>query len=310
MNASILKPVILSTVVLSTALLSSAVQATTTAKVDAVTAAKISPAQPVRHMHKQHLLAEKHQKVVDEARDAIIAARKALLDLDKNNSKAALTQLKTASKKLAGYLGKHPDMALAVADVDMQVFEFQGDETQLKSRIKEASDLLAAGKLQDARLIMADLASEMRFTTISVPLGSYPDAFNRAMSSIQAKNPGDAAQILDDTLNTLVEETEIIPIPVLRADGLLMATNAAEHRLDMNNPQNRDEVLKSLDVVKTQLQMGELLGYGGKADYQPLYDVIEELKNNVNTDKAATAWETAKQSLATLKSKIIRKIKR
>ncbi|MDD4913525.1 MAG: YfdX family protein [Methylococcales bacterium] len=293
----------ISALILASSMLVSEAQAAATEKKAESAPATASASEKKASLGKQRILAEKNQKIVSEARDSILGTQQALLDLEKKESKAALAKLKSVSKKLDGLLAKNPGMAMVAADVDIQVFEFEGDENLVKAKIKEATDLLNAGKLQDARHDLADLASEMRVSTINIPLGSYPEAIKKAIAEINAKKPAEAGQILADTLNTLVEVTEVLPLPVLNAEGLLLRANELEHDKNMTQEQNRDVVLKDLDAAKESIKMAELLGYGGKEDYQPFNALIDDVKNNVYTEKSAAAWEKAKQALADLKNK-------
>ena len=51
--------------------------------------------------------------------------------------------------------------------------------------------------------------------------------------------------------------------------------------------------------------MAQLLGYGGKDDYQLLYTAIDEIKETIHSEKSASTWAKVKQTLTDLKNKII-----
>ncbi len=72
--------------------------------------------------------------------------------------------MQDVSKKLAVILAKDPDMALVSADMEADIFDFEGDANTVKKEIKQADDMLDHGKLQSAREILSELASEMRIT--------------------------------------------------------------------------------------------------------------------------------------------------
>jgi len=212
--------------------------------------------------------------------------------------------LQDVSKKLAVILAKSPDLALVTADIDIDIFDFEGDAKTLKKELKQADDLLDSGKLQDARQILAELASEMRITTINIPLGTFPSAIKNAETLIDAEKTNEAKQALSDVLNTLVEVTEIIPLPILRAEALLTEASELEHKEDMSKEKSRAEVLKFTDVAKEKLKIAELLGYGGKDDYQVLYTAIDDIKDTMHSEKSAAAWANIKQKLTDLKIKL------
>jgi len=253
---------------------------------------------------KRKLLAEKSQEVVNEARDSISGTQQALIALEKNDTKAALSILKEVSKKLAVILDKNPALALVPADMKADIFDFEGDADTVKKEIKQADDLLDHGKLQSARQILAELASEMRITTVSIPLGTFPLAVKNAVALIDAGKANEAALVLDDVLNMLVERTEVIPLPLLRAEILLTEASELEHKEDLSKEKSRAEVLKFADAAKEKLKLAELLGYGSKDDYQSLYTAIDEIKDTIHSEKSAATWAKVKQTLTDLKNKI------
>jgi hypothetical protein len=166
---------------------------------------------------KQKVVADKNQQVVSEARESVLGTQRALLALENKDSKTALSILQTVSKNLDGVLSKNPALSLLIADVDINVFDYKGDEKSLKDSVKQADDLLDSGKLQGARAILANLASEMRITTISIPLGTI----KKAIDQIGAGKPDLASQSLEEVLDSLVETSELLALPVLRAESLL-----------------------------------------------------------------------------------------
>ncbi|WP_333878118.1 YfdX family protein [Methylobacter sp.] len=254
---------------------------------------------------KRKVLNEKSQQIASEAKDTVAGTQQALIDLEKNDPKAALAVLQAVSKKLDIILANNPDLALVSADVEADIFDFEGDAKAIKKELKQADDLLDSGKLQGARQILAGLASEMQITTINIPLSTFPLAIKNAVALIDAGKISEAAFVLDEVLNTLVERTEIIPLPILRAEALLTEASRVEHKEDMSKENSRAEVLKFADAAKEKLKIAELLGYGGKDDYKLLYTAIDEIKETMHSEKSAATWEKVKQTLTDLRNKII-----
>jgi len=253
---------------------------------------------------KHKMLAEKSQQVVTEARDAVTGTQQALMALEKNDAKSALTVLQDVSKKLDTLLAKNPTMTLVTADIEADIIDFNGDNKTVAQEIKRADKLLDSGKLQGARQILSSLASEMEITTVSVPLGTYPAAIKTAIDQINAGKTEDAALTLDNVLSTLVENVEVIPLPILRAEALLTIASELEHRDDLSKEQSRTEVLKYADAAKEKLKLAELLGYGGKNDYKQLYAAIDGIKTVIHSEKSETIWSSIKQSLSNLRDRI------
>lgn len=253
---------------------------------------------------KHKVLAEKIQTLINEAKGALSATRQALLSLENNDTKAAKVQLEDVLTKLDILLLEHPAMVLVPADVEVEVLDYEGDAKTLETAVKQADNLLDSGQLQSARRILTDLASELRTTTISIPLGTFPTAIKGAIAQIDAEKIDDAKALLEDVLNTLVEETEVTPLPVLRAETLLSKASEVEHKEDMTKAESRAEVLKYTHEAKDELKIAELLGYGNKDDFFLLYNVIDDLKSEMHTEKSAATWEKIKKAFADLKSKI------
>lgn len=254
---------------------------------------------------KHKILTEKEQQIVKEAAEAVSGIHQALEALEKNDLKRAFFTLQTASGKLDVILAKQPALALIPTDIEVDVSDFQGDAKTVEKAIKEADALLDDGKLQAARQILAELASEIRITTISMPLGSFPTAIKDAVALIDKGKTKEAADLLNKALNMLVETSEVTPLPFLHAEDLLDEASALEHKKDMSKEKNREEVLKLTDAAKDQLKVAELLGYGDKDDFKMLYTEIDAIKETLHSEKSATTWEKIKHNLAELKNKVI-----
>jgi len=254
---------------------------------------------------KHKIQAEKERQVVREAAEAVSGIHQALDALDKNDSKRAFYSLQTASEKLDAVLAKHPYLTLIPIDIEVDASDFQGDAKAVEKAISDADDYLDNGKLQAARQILAELASEIRITTISMPLGSFPTALKDAMARVNKGETKEAGSLLNKALNMLVETTEIIPLPFLRAEALVDQASDLEHRQDISKEKSREEILKLTDAAKDQLKIAELLGYGDENDFKTIYIEIDDIKENLHSEKSKTAWEKIKRKLAELKSEVI-----
>ncbi|MDD5412515.1 MAG: YfdX family protein [Methylobacter sp.] len=254
---------------------------------------------------KRKILAEKEQQIVDEANEAVLGTQQALKALEKNDSKKAISILRTVSGKLDIILAKNPALALIPADIEFDVSDFQGDAKTVEKAIGEADDLLGEGKLQDARQILAQLASEIRVSTINIPLGSFPTAIKDAVALIDTGKSNEAADVLNKVLNMLVETTEVFPLPILRAETLLDEASELENKKDLSKEKSREEILKLADAAKDELKLAELLGYGNKDDYKVLYTEIDVVKETLHSEKSSATWEKIKRTLSELKNKVM-----
>lgn len=278
--------------------------------VSAATAAKPStssatPGSQESQKTKRNLLEERQQKVVNEAFEAITGTQNALMALQKKDTKKAMALLKDVSGKLDILLAKYPGLNLIPANVEADIYDFNGSAKQVEKLTDEADDLLEDHRVQAARAILAELVSEMRITTTSIPLGSFPTAIKEAASLIDKGKTAEAEDSLYEVLSMLVKTTEIMPLPVLQAETLLTAASELEHKTDLSKEASRDEILKLTDAAKEKLKLAEMLGYGDKADYKELYDAISDLKDVIHSEKSTAVWDRVKNLLSALKNKII-----
>jgi hypothetical protein len=269
------------------------------------TSSILSSADKSTSITKRKILDEKEQQIVNEANDALLGTQQAVGALEKNDGKKAISILQTVSGKLDILLAKNPALALIPADIETDISDFQGDAKTIEKAIGEADNLLDGGKLQSARQILGELASEIRITTISIPLSSFPAAIKEAVALIDAGKTNEAANILNEILNMLIETTEIIPLPILRAEALLDEAFELEHKTDLSKEKSREDILKLTDAAKDKLKLGELLGYGDKDDYKILYTSIDEIKETLHSEKSADTWKEIKQKLSTLKNRLM-----
>jgi len=125
------------------------------------------------------------------------------------------------------------------------------------------------------------------------------------MALIDIGKENEAANVLNKVLNMLVETTEVIPLPILRAEALLDQASTMEHKQDLSKEKSREEVLKLTDAAKDKLILAELLGYGSKDDYKMLYTEIDVIKETLHSEKSSATWEKIKRTLSELKNKVM-----
>ncbi len=97
---------------------------------------------------------------------------------------------------------------------------FANTET-IEAMTDEALDALKHGEVQQARHVLALLASEIVITVTNIPLASYPAAVKAVVPLIDQGKIEEAKAALQSALSTLVEERSVLPLPVLRAKLLL-----------------------------------------------------------------------------------------
>ena len=155
--------------------------------------------------------AEKRQEIFEEATAAINETKKALNALDEKNKEEALAALEQASGKLTIILGRDPELALAPADVNMITVDILADIKEVEELRDEIKEALDDGRLQEARHLINDLASETVISVASIPLATYPAAIKETAKLIDENKLEDAKQALLNALDTIVITDTIFP---------------------------------------------------------------------------------------------------
>ena len=243
--------------------------------------------------------ADKRKKLFADATAALAETHKALKALENKNNDAALKALAEATGKLDLIVARDPKLAQTPVATEVVTYDLLSDPNTIKSVIQDAKAYLNDGEIQKARPLVANLASEIEYRTHHIPLATYPAAIKAIAPLIDAGKIDEAKARLQAALNTLVVTTdEVIPLPKLRAEHLLKQAQEFAEKKDRSKEEN-DKLIKSLQAAREQLQMAELLGYGKKKDYNPMYEQISEIENKSAGGKSGTGWfDKVKQQLA------------
>lgn len=244
--------------------------------------------------------AETRKKITADAIAAVAETRNALKLLDEKKADEALAALERVTGKLELILARDPKLALAPVDVEVITFDLIAKPDTIKAVIKEAEDYLEDGEVQKARPLVANLASESQIHTTSIPLATYPGAIKAVAPLIDAGKVDEAKVALQAALNTLVVTTDVIPLPVLRAEILLRNAEALAENKERTDKDNKT-LANQLAEVRNQLKMAELLGYGNKKAFKPMYEQIDQIEEKTADGKSGKGWfDKIKQQLSGL----------
>ncbi len=232
---------------------------------------------------------EKRKEILEDAIAAVEQTHKALQALEQSKKDEALKALEIATGKLELLLARDPKLALAPIGVEVRTYDLLARPETVKAVVKEAEDFLEDGEVQKARHLLANLASEIVFTTTSIPLATYPEAIKAISPLIDAGKIDEAKTALKAALNTLVITDEIIPLPVLRAEYMLAAAKALSENMERSDDDNKllERLLKS---ARVQLQLAEALGYGNKKLFKPMYKEIDKIEEKSAGGKGGKGW--------------------
>jgi predicted negative regulator of RcsB-dependent stress response len=233
---------------------------------------------------------ERRNEIIAEATAALAETKKALKALDEKNTEEALAALESTTGKLELILARDPSLALAPVDVEVVTYDLLASLDTVKAMIHDAENLLEDGNVQMARPLVANLASEIVFRTTSIPLATYPDAIKAITPLIDAGKLDQAKAELQTALNTLVVTTdEVIPLPTLRAEWLLKKAEALAENKERSEKEN-ETLADLLAEARTQLKMAELLGYGSKKSFRPMYEQLDNIEVNSAGGKGGKGW--------------------
>jgi len=222
------------------------------------------------------------EKVLVESVQTVIETRNSVQLLNNNKAKEAVKHLNSIIEKLDTITAKYPNLKLVPIDINAETNDLITNISTVKQIAKDAEKALKNEHLQEARELLAGLASEIDITTVNIPIDTYPVAINKAIKLIKNNKLNDAKTLLINTLNDLVIVKEKLPIPILQAEVLI--DEAMARHLE-NRKQNKAIVINLLDNADYKLKLAEVLGYGGKDKvYEELHNDIKSLKKSTDSD--------------------------
>lgn len=239
--------------------------------------------------------------LIKEAVQSLTLTQKVLIDISKKDIKSAIKDLEDAIGKLEVILASKKAPKLLPVDNKIFAIEYVGDINTLKKAIEKVKTLVNEGKLQDARVLLNTLQSQINVITTYIPLATYPDALKLAAKYLHENKINEAATVLDTALNTLVQEETIIPIPIVKAEALINAASKVAKK-------DKKQALAHLDVAKKELELAKALGYVSKSDttYKNLNDAIEAIEKEIKgKNKAEKLFEDLLKKIKDFKEKIV-----
>lgn len=271
------------------------------AKVPATMAKPVEkPAQQQADQNTQDQMAERRKRIAEEATAAIRETQDALKALDQAKKTEALAALERATGKLELILAREPKLALAPMGVSTVTYNVIANIEAVKAARKEAERLLDDGRLQQARHLIRDLASENVISVTNIPLATYPTAIKTAVKLVDENKIDEAKHVLQSALNTLVVTDTIVPLPVVSAQEVLKNAEQLTEKKDRTAEENT-KLKDLLKKARTDLEFAQALGYGTEKDFEELYDQVSEIEKKTEGGKSGTGFfARAKSSLSSL----------
>ncbi|MBU1565443.1 MAG: YfdX family protein [Proteobacteria bacterium] len=260
---------------------------TATPEVQSKSAREVQPAVDAKTDEK---VAEQRKKILSQATVAIEESRKALKALDEGKTEEAIKNLELATGKMALIVARDPELSLANVDIKVKVFDVFANAETLEATVKRATKYLEDGEVQLARPLVASLASEMVIESVNIPLATYPEAIKDIVPLIDKGKIKEAKAALQAALNTLVVINEgVIPLPVMRAKAMLKEAEKLAETKERKEEDNK-KLATFLDNTETQLKIAEILGYGDKKAFKPMYEQLDTIREKTKDGKSGTGF--------------------
>lgn len=223
---------------------------------------------------KQELLKNK-AKHIKEAMDAVKGTQDALAALQHGEKDKAIAILTQVDGKIDLLLAQYPDDKLIPVDDSVDDFNLVSNLVAVKKARKEAKKLLDDGYVQDARHIIDQLVSEIRVTTVYLPMDTYPDAIKEVAKLLNQGKENEASRVLQTALSTLVVDEQAISVPIITAEAMIETASQVADTA-------KAEAQGLLKDAQGQLTMAKELGYGKRdGEYNKLEKEIRSISEKL-----------------------------
>ncbi|NOY76830.1 MAG: YfdX family protein [Calditrichaeota bacterium] len=216
------------------------------------------------------------KKHVQEALQSIQETENAIDLIKKGKTQAAMDTLAKTVGKLELLLTRYPSDSLILADSYEQTINLATNLKSAKWAHEQVKKWVAQDELQNARRLLDNMVSEIRITSVYLPIKTYPAAIKKAAKLLDEGKTKDAQAVLEEALTTLVIEERSIPIPIISAIAL---TDAASVMADSS----KDKAVELLKNARVQLELAKELGYH---PHDKIYKVLDkEIKSLMSSLK-------------------------
>lgn len=233
--------------------------------------------------------------LVSEAQEAVQETQKAIASIEQGNKQDALKALESATGKLDLVLARQPELGFVPLESKVDIISLApSDLDEVKKIRKQVKQAIRNDELVKARALLDNLASELRITTVNLPLATYPVAMEEAAQLLDRDEFEQAEGILQTALSTLFVAEKQSPIPVIKTQALI---DEADSLIKVDG---HEEIVQSLLAeARNELKLAEELGYGDRdREYALLDEQIKEIKKQITAgDRAEIAFSNLKDKL-------------
>jgi hypothetical protein len=220
----------------------------------------------------------------------------AIRALQAKDTKAAELSLSKATTAFDAALKADPNLGLIPVANDIQVNELDSTPKQIEEALDLAVESLKNHHIKTAREILLPLQDDIEITTKSIPMDIYPVATKNARSELAKGHQDAALQTLLSGLSMMVTEKVIIPIPLLKAEDLVVSAA----KLEKTKKKEASELLEEADA---ELKKSILLGYADQdmPEYKALSEQIKAIQKEIKgKNEAEKLYDRAIKSFESL----------
>jgi hypothetical protein len=268
----------------------------------ATTASGSTHAQQIRQAITAKATQDARQKSQNFNADAVAAIKQveqAAGLLKREKYEEALNQLNSADKSLEVAIAADPSLKLIPVVQDVSTYDLVASPKAVKDEVNAITKELKSGNVQEARVRLDQLRSELITNYVYLPVEIYPAAIKQAVKEIGAKQYSQAEATIDTAMNSLVEEVEVMPLPVSLANDAILDAEAKRST-------DKEQALWDLDYAHEQMLTAERLGYfyGDTEDYRAALQHIENLRSAIGgNSEVDNLFTKAKESVKQLVDK-------
>ena len=244
-----------------------------------------------------------HGKLLEEAVSALRETKNALAAIDQNKPGEAIAALERATGKLEIVLARSPDLALAPVDIAVSSQDLLATVQDVQTLRAEAKAAMDQGRLQDARMLIANLGSETDISVANLPLATYPTAIKQAAALLHQGKAAQAKLVLEAALSTIVIKRTVIPLPLVRAEAAVEAAKSLSEKAN-RTPAENNRLRSLLGTARAELGVGQALGYATEKDMSDLIAAVNDIDRRTSGqqhstglfDRIGTLFDTARRS--------------
>ena len=248
----------------------------------------------------------KRREAIPEEALSVIGKTHELLKLMEDGKKQKAIDF---GHKLIGQLevllAKNPSLSFLPVDATFVTDELVTDIGTVRNIVNAAQDAMDDGYYQAATKLLEDLRSEVVISSYYLPTATYPEAIKIAVALLEEGKVKGAIAVLQEVLGTLVVEKTVMPLPVLKAEQMII--EAA--KIDAKDHENADKVVNLLKNARYQLMLAEEMGYGKQdKDYKLLETAIDKLQKSVEAKSDSKgAFDSLKVNIKKFKERLFPK---